>query len=226
MRTPAEHGSGPLSQIAGAVFRYTVLGLCLVVTCAPTLVVIVLLGQGSSTVPFQVLALLPVAPALSAGLWAVRGWQQDADASAFLLFVRGCRRNVGDVLRWWVPTLAVGGVLGANVALADVVPGAELVRGLSIVVAVLLPLWSGQMLIVTTFFAFRTRDAARIAAAELFSSWRVTLAHVSLLVVAVGVVRLGTEALLLFCAWAFVALLEVSSRPTVRDVRVRFTVRA
>lgn len=222
MRT-VEHGSGPLSQLAGVVFRYTVLGVCLVVTCAPTLVALVLLGLAGAAAPFGVLALLPVAPALSAGLWAVRGWQRDPESSALGLFVRGYRRNVGDVLRWWVPAVVVGAVLAVNVAMADVVPAGEPVRGLALVVAVVLVLWSGHMLIVTTFFAFRTRDAARIAAAELFGSWRVTLAHLSLLVVATATVRLGTEALLLFTAWAFVALLEVTSRPVAVDVRDRFT---
>jgi len=57
----------------------------------------------------------------------------------------------------------------------------------------------------------------------LVAQWRVTLVHVSLLVVAVGVTTFGSDVILALSAWALVSLLEAVSRPVVADVTARFT---
>lgn len=216
-------GTGPLTQLAQAVYQHAALAMCLVAGCAPTVLVLTLLTSTPANVPFFVLAQLPVAPALSAGLFAVRGWRADPDKDPFVLFWRGCRQNTGDVLRWWVPALLAAAVLAVNVWASDTVPAAQLLRLPAVVLGVVLCLWSGQMLVVTTFFSFRTRDAARVAAVMLASQWRVTLAHVSLLVVAVGITTFGFDVLLALAAWALVSMLELVSRPVVVDVTERFT---
>ena len=219
----ASVGTGPLSQLAQAVYQHVALAACLVVGCAPTLVVLTVLTGTPANVPFLVLAQLPVAPVLSAGLYAVRGWRADPDQGPFALFWRGTRANAVDVLRWWGPVLLVAAVLAVDLWASDTVAAAHVLRPAAAVLGVLLVLWSGQMLVVTTFFSFRTRDAARVAAVTLVSQWRVTLVHVSMLVVALGITATGSDVLLVLSAWAMVSMLEAVSRPVVADVTGRFT---
>lgn len=216
-------GSGALSQLAQAVYHHAALAVCLLVGCAPTVAALTLLTGAPANVPFFVLAQLPVAPVLSAGLFAVRGWRADAEQGPFALFWRGCRLNTRDVLRWWVPVVGAAAVLAVNIWAADTVPGAQLLRPAAVVLLVLLVLWSAQMLLVTTFFTFRTRDVARVGAVMAVSQWRVTAVHISLLIVAVGITAVGSDVLLALSAWALVSLLEAVSRPAVVEVTRRFT---
>ena len=219
-----EFGNGPLSQLAGAVHRHVVLALCLALACLPSLVVAVLLGGPGRSLPWVVVAQLPVAPALAAGLYAVRGWRRDDEAGPATTFWRGYRLNALDVLRWWAPAVAVLAVLATNAANPDAVAIGSALRLVSLVTSVLVLLWAGHALVVSSFFAFRTRDVARIAVVELFSQWRTTLVYLSMLVVAVGVAYLGTEVALLLLAWALISMLEHVSRPVRDDVTGRFTV--
>src|SRR5690606_40979335 len=53
-----DFGQGPLSQLAGAVYRHAVLGVCLAVACVPTLLVGAALGRGPGAAPWLVLAQL------------------------------------------------------------------------------------------------------------------------------------------------------------------------
>ncbi|KGM12942.1 hypothetical protein [Cellulomonas bogoriensis] len=216
-------GTGPLSQIAQAVYHHMALGVWLVLGCAPTLVMLTLLAPSPLAVPFFVLAQLPVAPVLSAGLHAVRAWRGEPEEGPFALLWRGLRANTWDVLRWWIPTVLVATVLAVNVWASGTVPGAELLRPVAAAAAALLVLWAGHMLVITTFFSFRTRDAARVGAAMLVVQWRVTLVYISLLVVALGITAFGSDVILALSAWALVSVLEAVSRPVVVDVTARFT---
>lgn len=218
-----DFGQGPLSQLAGAVYRHAVLGVCLAVACVPTLLVGAALGRGPGAAPWLVLAQLPVAPALAAGLYAVRAWRQDLDTGPLAAFARGLRADVADVLRWWLPTLLALAVLVTNVAVGAAAVGAPALRGVSTVVAVVVLLWSGHTLVISAVMRFRTRDLAVIALLTLVRHWRVTLTMVSLLVVALGVVYVGSEVALALLAWAFVSVLEHVSRPLRADVETRFT---
>lgn len=219
----ADHADGPLTRVTTAIYRHLALGLCLAAACLPTLIVVTLFQPGPSSIAAFIVALLPVAPALSAGLYAVRGWRTKPDQGPFALYVHGYRQNMWDVVKWWAPLVLAGAVLGVDIVFADAVPAGGAIRGTGLVIAVALTLWSGHALVVSSFFSFRTRDVLRVAAVELFSGWRVTLGFVSLLIVAVAVVYLGTELALLLLAWAFVALYERISRPVVEDVTTRFT---
>lgn len=215
--------TGPLSQLAQAVYQHAALAVCLAVGCAPTVLAVSLLTATPGNAAFFVLAQLPVAPVLAAGLWAVRAWREGPEDGPLVLVWRGLRRSTVDVLRWWVPTVLVATVLAVDVLASGSVPAAQALRPVALVLAGVLVLWSGHMLVVTTFFSFRTRDAARVAAVMLLGRWRVTLVHVSLLVVAVGVTVFGSDALLALSAWALVSMLEAVSRPVVSDTRERFT---
>ena len=216
-------GNGALSQLTQAIYQHAALAVCLVAGCAPTIVALTLLTGAPGNTPFFVLAQLPVAPVLSAGLYAVRAWRADADQGPFTLFWRGLRMNTWDVLRWWVPVLVVAAVLAVNIWASGTVAGAQMLRPAAVVLLVLLTLWSGQMLVVSTFFAFRTRDVVRIGAVMAVSQWRVTAVHASLVVVAVGITTMGSDVLLALSAWALVSMLEAVSRPVVVAVTERFT---
>lgn len=219
-----DFGTGPLSQLAGSVYRHGVLALCLVLACLPTLVAAMLLGGSPRGLPWVVVAQLPVAPALSAGLYAVRGWRREDEAGPAQLFRRGYRMNVVDVLRWWAPTVAVLAVLATNVVNPGAVAIGSALGVVSLVVGALVLLWAGHALVVSSFFTFRTRDVARIAVVELFAQWRTTLVYLSLLIVAGGVLLIGTEVTLLVLSCAFVSVLEHSTRGVRDDVARRFTV--
>ena len=223
MSVPATDVEGPLARVTNAIYRHLALGLCLAVTCLPTVVVQTLFRPDPTSVAVYVGALLPVAPALSAGLSAVRGWRTTPDAGPFALFAAGYRRNIADVMKWWAPVVLLCVVLAVNIVFADAVAAGGAFRGVSIVVAAALVLWAGHALVISSFFSFRTRDVARVAVVELFSRWRVTLGFVSLLIVAAAVVYIGTELALLLLAWAFVVMCERVARPLVEDVTTRFT---
>ncbi|MBN8883290.1 MAG: DUF624 domain-containing protein [Salana multivorans] len=104
-------GAGRMVRAARTINRCVVLGLCLALACAPSVVVGLFVSATPLGLVLYVLGLVAVAPALSAGLYAVRGWRRDPGAGSARLFLRGYRMNVVDVLRWWVPTLVAAAVV-------------------------------------------------------------------------------------------------------------------
>jgi hypothetical protein len=218
-----EIGKGPLSRMAAAVYRQIVLGLFLAIAGLPTLLFLSVLKPEPANVVLFVAALLPVAPALSAALYAQRAWVREPDLSPARPLFRGLRMNLRDTLLWWIPVLALMTVLAVNVLFAGAVAGGELIRPVSAVLMAALAVWSGHLLTVTSFFSFRTRDALRVAAAEFFLSWKASLGILSLLIVATAVVVVNSEVLLLLLAWAFAGMLWLVVRPVAEDITERFT---
>lgn len=218
-----EIGRGVLSRLTAAVYRYIVLGAFLAAAGLPTLLFWTLLSPEPANAVLFVLALLPVAPALSAALYAQRAWSAEPDLNPARPLWRGLRLNLRDTLSWWVPVLVAATVLAVNVLFADAVPGGAMVRPVCFVLLVALVVWAGHLLTVSSFFSFRVRDVFRVAAVEFFFSWKSSLGILSLLVVATAVVVAGSEALLLILGWAFAALLWLIVRPVVADVTERFT---
>jgi hypothetical protein len=219
-----EIGPGALSRFTAAVYRYLVLGVFLAVAGVPTLLAWMLLAPDPGNVMWFVAALLPVAPALSAALYAQRAWAKEQDLSPARPLFRGLRMNLRDTLAWSVPVLALAAVLAVNVAFASQVAGGALLRPVCAVLLVVLAVWAGHLLAVSSFFSFRFRDVLRVAAAEFFLSWKSSLGVLLLLAVAVGAVLMSSEAVLLGLGWAFAAMLWLVVRPVVADVTKRFTV--
>lgn len=218
-----EIGPGTLSRLTAAIYRHLVLGAFLAIAGLPTVLFWSLLAPEPSNAVLFVAALLPVAPALSAALYAQRAWSREPDLSPARPLLRGLRLNLRDTLAWWVPVLAVATVLAVNVLFADAVAGGVIVRPVCAVLAVALAVWSGHLLVVTSFFSFRVRDVFRVAAAEFFLSWKSSLGMLSLLLVATAAVVLSSEALLLLTGWAFAVSLWLVVRPVLADVTERFT---
>lgn len=218
-----EIGPGVLSRLTAAVYRYLVLGVFLAVSGLPTVVFWSLLSPQPANAVLFVAALAPVAPALSAALYAQRAWAAEPDLKPAKPLVRGLRLNTRDTLAWWIPMLALTAVLAVNILFADAVPGGELLRPVCAVLMAAAAVWSGHLLVVSSFFSFRFRDVLRVAAAEFFLSWKATLGILALLVVATATVLLSSEALLLLLGWVFCVWLWLVVRPVVADVTERFT---
>ncbi|MFB7249593.1 hypothetical protein [Microbacterium sp. NPDC056234] len=218
-----EVGRGPLSRGAAFVYRMLVLEGLIVLAMLPTLVVVLLLGRDASNVPFFTLALLPLAPALVAGISALGVWQRSPDLSPGRAFVLAYRRDLLPTLIWAVPATVGLSVLTFNLVHLDAVEGGAMIRPVLVVIVVVAVVWCGHMAVLTAGFRFRTRDAARIALAQLLSQWRFSLGILSLVLVAGALVLLVSELALLMFAWAFVALLALLARPVMTDVTERFT---
>ncbi|WP_454051091.1 hypothetical protein [Cellulomonas sp. Marseille-Q8402] len=219
----AEVGSGPLARGASAVHWYLVVDVLMVLVAAPGLVVTALLAPTGSNAPLVVLAALPVGPALAAGLhaWQVAG--TDRDLTPARHFVRGLRRNTVDVLRLWVPALAVLAVVATNLALNRDGGLSRALVGISLVLALVLALWLANATVIVARFSFRSRDTARLAAYYLFRCPGSAFAAASLLVVATGLLVLLGEWALLPTAAAFAWWLHRHSRALRSDIEERFT---
>lgn len=221
-RVPRKEGF--LTRFSNWVYYHLGLALCLALLCAPSVAVMSLLAPSAANLPIFVLAQLPVAPALAAGLHAVRTWRLGADAAPFGLYVKGLKLNTLDVLKWWVPALALLAVIAFNVGQGGGLPGGAWVHVVNLVLAALLVLLCGHALVISSALSFRTVDIVRLSLFLLGAGWRLTLFFVSTLIVATAIVVLASDAALLVGLWAFVSLLDLASRPTLNRITKDFTV--
>ena len=193
-----EFGDGVLARGAAAVHRVLVIELGLLVAAAPGLVLLVLLVPDVSNAPLAALALVPVAPAVSAAVFAWRACLPEPGLEPMRHFVRGYRANALDVLRWWVPTLVLLTVLVTNLAHLEAAVPAQAaraaVRGVLLVLLGAVVLWSAHMLVLT-----------------------------SLAVLACGVVVLTSDWVLALLGSLFALLLLHGARPMVADVEENHT---
>lgn len=220
---PGEIGTGVLARGSATLYWYVVVELLLVATSAPGLVALPLLARDASNLPLVALALVPVGPAVSAALFALRAYRRDADLQPARHFWRGYRLNWLDVLRFWVPFLAAMVVLATNLTHLDAVPGGPVLGPLLAVLTLALVLWCAHMTVLVSLFSFRTRDAARLAGWFLARRPGVTLGAASLGVLATGIVLLGSDWVLVLLGSVLVGLLLRNAGPLVADVEERFT---
>ncbi|MFI7231403.1 hypothetical protein ACIBO5_50085 [Nonomuraea angiospora] len=217
-------GEGPLSRAATLIYSLLVVeGLFLVAT-APGLIALTLLGGDASNVPLVAACALPLGPALSAALYALRHRSRDmTDLHPAAAYWRGYKANVRGALKVWVPWLVALAVVGTNLANFAVagVPGWWAV--LLVLVALAALLWVANALVITSLFAFRAVDVARLASYFLVRHPKATFGNASLLVVAGGLTMVATELAPALLASAFAAALLWNSRPMIVEVRERFT---
>jgi hypothetical protein len=220
-----EFGDGVLARGAAAVHRVVVIELGLLVAAAPGLVLLALLVPDASNAPLAALALVPVAPAVSAAVFAWRASLREPGLEPLRHFARGYRANAVDVLRWWVPTLVLVTVLVTNLAHLDAVIPAPapraVVRAVLLAVLVLTAIWAAHVLVLTSLFALRTRDAARLGVHHL--GCRATPGAASLAVLAAGVVVLTSDWVLALLGSLLTLLLLQNARPMIADVEENHT---
>jgi hypothetical protein len=219
-----EFGDGPLSNVAAAVYTLLVVELLLLVSAAPGVALLVLLGRDASNLPLAAACAVPLGPAISAALYALQHRRLDlTELTPAAAFWRGYRLNVRGALVVWVPWLAWLSIVGvnlANFAAAGVPPWWAV---LLVVVAVAVTLWEANALVVTSLFAFRARDVARLATYFLVRTPGTTLANACLLIVAVAVTVLSSEAVLALLGSVFALALLRNSRSMITAIGREFT---
>ena len=219
----AEIGAGILSRIASVVYWFVVIEAMLLLTTAPGFLALLFLDRSAGNAPLIGLSFAPVGPALSAAVYAWRVFLNDRDLSPARHFRRGYRLNWLDVLRWWLPALAVLTVIGfslANLELAGVPSGYGLVL---VVIAVVVLVWSTQALVLSSTLSLRTRDTARLASYYLAARPASALGALSLLIASGGLVVLTSDWVLALLASPFALLLLRNADPVLRDATERFT---
>ena len=163
-QTRRQFGDGPLSRITSRVYILLVVELLLLLTTLPALLPLLLLDRDPSNLPLAALLLVPVGPAISAALYALRHQRPDlTDLRPATLFWRGYRANVLGVLRVWVPTLLWLTVLAVNLAYRDAVGLSSWWAVPLVLIAVGVTLCAANALVITSLFDFRTRDVLRLA---------------------------------------------------------------
>lgn len=219
-----QFGDGPLSRVTSRVYILLVVELLLLLTTLPGLLPLLLLGRDPSNLPLVALFLVPVGPAISAALYALRHQRPDlTDLRPAALFWRGYRENVSGVLRVWVPTLLWLTVLAVNLAYLDAIglPAWWAVALLLLGVAV--TLGAANALVIASLSDFRTRDVLRLAVHFLVRTPGVTLGNALLLAAAAGVTAVFSEAvLMLLASTAALAVLRVGD-PMITLIRKEFT---
>lgn len=218
-----EFGEGVLGRATAAVYWYLIVEVLLVVAVLPGAVAALFLERTPGNAQLFALCLVPAGPAVSAALFALRDRTRAEGLTPASSFWRGYRLNWADALKVWVPGLVVGTVilLGLGNAGAGGVPGWY--AGVLVVIGVGVVLWLVNALLIVSFFGFRTRDTARLAAHLLGARPLVTLGSFSLLVLAAGIVTFSTEALFGLLAVVWLALVLRNARPLLADVEARFT---
>ncbi|MFG1866880.1 DUF624 domain-containing protein [Micromonospora arborensis] len=219
-----QFGDGPLSRIASRVYILLVVELLLLLTTLPGLLPLLLLSRDPSNLPLAALFLVPVGPAISAGLYALRHQRPDlTELRPAAMFWRGYRANLSGVLRVWVPTLLWLTVLAVNLAYRGAVglPGWWTVPLVLLGVAV--TLCAANALVITSLFDFRTRDVLRLATHFLVRTPGVTVGNALLLVAAAGITAVFSEAVLaLLASVAVLAFLRIGD-PMIHLIRKEFT---
>ncbi|WP_159791891.1 DUF624 domain-containing protein [Puerhibacterium puerhi] len=222
-RVPGDFGHGPLGRLTGAVYWFVVVAVLLLVAALPTAVLLLLLDRSPGNAPFLVLAAVPLGPALSAALYAVRDRSRSESLTPARSFWKGYRLNGLDVLRVWVPALLVLGIEGwvlANAGAAGLTPAYVVVLA---VLAVVVLLWALHAVAIASFFSFRARDVARLAAYYVLRLPLVTIGLLSLLIFAAGVTWVASDVGLVALGSVWVWLWYRNDRPMLDDVRRRFT---
>ena len=224
MRTqPREFGAGPLSRACAAIYTLLVVEALLLLTLAPGLILLTLLERDASNLPLAALALVPLGPALSAALVALHRPRDLGDLRPAAAFGRAYRRNAGAVLRLWVPMLISVTIVGINLTHLEVAGVPAAWAGPLLLIAGACLLWGLNALVVCSFFTFRTRDAARLAWYLVARTPGVALGASGLLIVAVVVTGLWSEAVLALLGSALALILLHTYHPLISCVQREFT---
>lgn len=224
MAVTQQFGTGPLAGATATVYTALVTEFLLLAATAPGLVPLLLLDHDASNLPLVAVCLIPAGPALSAALYALRHRRLDlADLRPAAVFWRGYRLNAYGALAIWLPWLGLMTMVAMTVAHrhAAAVPGWWPV--LLAVIAVAASLWLINALVITSLFAFRARDVARLAAYFLARTPKVTLGNVGLLILAALVTAFATEAVTVLLASASGLMLLHNCRALIDQVREEFT---
>jgi hypothetical protein len=220
----ADFGTGTLSRAAALLHTLLTVEALLLATAAPGLAGLLLLGPDPANLPLAAVCLFPLGPAASAAVYALHHRSHDlTDLHPARVYRRGLRLNAVPALKLWTPLLAWLTVIAFTLThfSATGLPGWWAV--LLAVIGVASLLWGGHALLLTSLFAFRARDTARLAAYFLLRHGRATLATASLLVLTGALTALLTEALPAVLAAPLLLSLLHAGRPVIAETQEDFT---
>lgn len=217
-------GTGPFARASALVYTLLVTEFLLLVTAAPGLVPLLLLDRDASNLPLDAACLVPAGPAVAAALFALHRRRADlADLHPAAAFWRGYRLNAAGALRVYVPWLAMLTMVAMALARRRAVDLPGWWQVLLVLIAVAATLWLTNAVVITSLFAFRTVDVARLAAYFLGRTPLVTLGNAGLLIAAAIVTAFATEAVTALLASAFGLVLLNNCRAMIDQVREKFT---
>jgi uncharacterized membrane protein YesL len=222
--TARQFGEGPLSRFVSLIYTLLAVEVLFVVTAVPGLVPLVVLDRDASNIPLAVACAIPLGPALSAAIYAMRRRSRDiTDLTPARAFWRGYRLNVWGTLRIWLPYLAWMTIIAVNLGHfgAAGVPGWWAV--VLVVVAIGSTLWVVNALLICSLFTFRTIDTARLAGYFLARTPAATLGNAGIIVVAAVVTAVTSEAVLALFGSLLVFALLNTGRPLLHRVETEFT---
>ncbi len=221
--TSREFGEGPLARVAALVHTLLVVGVALLLATAPGLLGLVALDRDPSNAPLAAACLLPVGPAVSAALYALRHRGRSlTELTPAAAFLRGYRANLLPVLAVWVPYLAWLGIVAVVLAHRGDAGIPTWWSLLLVVLAVLATLWVANALLICSLFTFRTRDLARLAGYFLLRTPSVPVGVAGLLALAGALAYWSPGLPLLFAPLLVAGLLRVGA-PMLGQVREQFT---
>lgn len=219
-----EVGRGFLAQGSAHVYRSLVLQLLCTLAVAPGLAVLVLVTADVSNAPLLGLALNPVAPALSASLYAWQHSSREDDLQPARHFRAGYRANLGPVLAWWLPVLAVLTVLMVDLAHLGALASGVLLAVLSVATvaaAALVVVAAAYALVITSLFRVRTRDLVRLLPYYLRRPG-LGVASLALVFSGLGPAVVVSPWLLLVLPVPATMILLHFARPVVADIKENF----
>ncbi|MFC7546986.1 DUF624 domain-containing protein [Plantactinospora sp. GCM10030261] len=223
-RAGREFGDGPLSRAAATVHALLVVELSLVIATLPGLVPLLLLDRDASNIPLAVACGVPVGPAVSAAVYALRHQRPDlTDLRPAALFWRGYRANLGGVLCLWVPLLLWLAVIAVNLTNLGAAGVPAWWGALLVAVAVAALVAGGNALVIASLFAFRTRDVVRLAVYFLVRTPAVAAGNACLLLLAAGIVVAASEAVLTLLGSVLTLAFLRMSTPIVDAIEREFT---
>ncbi|AQS66997.1 hypothetical protein [Streptomyces pactum] len=220
----AGFGTGVLSRAAALIHTLLTVEALLLLATAPGLAGLFLLAPDPANLPLAALCLLPLGPALSAAVYALHHRGGDlAELHPARTYWRGWRLNALPALRLWAPLLAWLTVIAFTLThfTATGLPGWWAVLLTAVGAGSLL--WGAHALVLTSLFAFRARDTARLAAYFLLRHARATLGAASLLILTAALTALLTEALPALLAAPLLLSLLHSGRPVIAETQEDFT---
>ncbi|MGW6643962.1 hypothetical protein [Streptomyces iakyrus] len=220
----SDFGTGTLSRASALVHTLLTVEALLLLTASPGLAALLLLDPAPANLPLAALCLLPLGPALSAALYALHHRSRDlTELHPARAYLCGLRLNAVPALKLWIPLLVWLTVIAFTLThfSATGLPGWWALLLAAVGAGCLL--WGAHALVLTSLFAFRARDTARLAAYFLFRHGRATLAVASLLVLTAASAGLLTEALPALLAAPLLLSLLHGSRRVIAETRKDFT---
>lgn len=211
-------------RLATAVYWFLVVEVAFLLAAAPGLVGLLFLFRHPSNLPLFALCTVPIVVAFSAAMSTIRARLVDNDPVVWPRFWRSWLANLADVLKVWLAALLVLVVVGYNLLFGPALGVDPVLLVASGVLAGAVTLWAGHAVLIASFFNFRSRDTARLAAYYLVSRPVVTVGTVGLFLLAGVIVYFGSEWLLALLASVFAAAAVMTTRPMVDDIERRFTV--